>query len=83
MEKTEHILRHGLPVAIAFDLHGAEMPSRWRGYPVINADDFDIWPLRGEDHLDHDEPFIVGLRLRGSKRQLAIARQHGFAVSLP
>ena len=49
-------------VAIVFDLKPTqEMPSEWRGFPVVDADKSDRWML------DHDR-VIGGLRAKGSMR---------------
>ena len=67
-------LGHGHSVAVVFDAKKGELPSQWRGYPVIDGDVHDLWFLR------INGPTVVGLSLKGRRLEKAIARSTGFAV---
>tara|TARA_R100001224_G_scaffold9531_1_gene4959 strand:- start:473 stop:1423 length:951 start_codon:yes stop_codon:yes gene_type:complete len=68
-------LASGHSVAVVFDAKKGALPTRWRGYPVIDGDVHDLWFLR------LDGPTVVGLSLKGRRLEKAMARAKGFAVA--
>ncbi len=68
-------LANGHSVAVVFDAKKGALPTRWRGYPVIDGDVHDLWFLR------LDGPTVVGLSLKGRRLEKAMARAKGFAVA--
>ena len=68
-------LASGHSVAVVFDAKKGALPTRWRGYPVIDGDVHDLWFTR------LDGPTVVGLSLKGRRLEKAMARAKGFAVA--
>ena len=80
MAKTLEILSQGYGAAVVFAISSRSkepLPTTWKGYPVINGDQDDLWPTRKPE----SGPFIVGLKVKGTKAQVAQAIQKGFAVA--
>jgi hypothetical protein len=68
-------LRDGGNVAVVFDTpHGAPLPEKWHGFPVLDADTDDLRFLDPPGH-------VAGLRFKQSRnRAAAIARAGSFVV---
>jgi len=78
-EKTLDMLRAGHGAAVVFDIPARSkgpLPATWYGFPVIDGDTDDLWPLRAPEG-----PFVVGLRVKGTRQQIADARRIGFSVA--
>jgi hypothetical protein len=71
-------LKHGIDVAVVFNIKkGDNLPSSWRGFPVIDGDKHD---LRFLDKLEGKGPFVVGLRAKGKARGKGRGDETGFVV---
>ena len=77
---TIKMLNAGHGAAVVFDAIARKnepLPTTWHGFTVIDGDVDDLWftraPVNG--------PFVVGLRVKGDKKQVAQAITDGFAVA--
>ena len=78
-KKTLDMLRAGHGAAVVFDIPARSkgpLPTTWHGFPVIDGDIDDLWPLRAPKG-----PFVVGLRVKGTKEEIQQARAIGFSVA--
>jgi hypothetical protein len=72
-------LKHGVDVAVVFNVKkGEPLPSKWRGYPVIDGDKHDLRFLDKEE--GGEGPYIVGLRAKGRAR--GKGSDSGFVVNI-
>ena len=74
------VVNRGMGVAVVFAVSarsGGPLPATWQGAPVIDGDYDDTWFAR----KPASGPFVVGLRVKGSKAQMAQAVASGFAVA--
>ena len=68
------LIKSGLNVSVVFDTKkGESLPQSWKGYKVIDGDDSDL------RFLD-EKGTIVGLRAKGSKKDIAEGIEKGFIV---
>ena len=78
------MLSAGYGVAVVFDVFDvdartkAPLPKTWQGCPVIDGDLNDLWFLRAPK----TGAFVVGLRVKGTKKQQHTAVKMGFAVGV-
>ena len=76
---TLKMLREGHGVAVVFDVSARKkepLPKEWNGYLVIDGDVHDLWFLRAHPGC----AFVVGLRVKGSNKQIESCRESGFAT---
>ena len=75
------MLSAGYGVAVVFDVDArtkAPLPKTWQGVPVIDGDTNDLWFLRAPK----SGAFVVGLRVKGTKKQQQLSVKSGFAVAV-
>ena len=75
------MLSAGYGVAVVFDVDArtkAPLPKTWQGVPVIDGDTNDLWFLRAPK----TGAFVVGLRVKGTKKQKQNSVELGFAVAV-
>ena len=68
-------------MSVVFDVSARKkepLPKTWHGYPVIDGDVHDLWFLRAHPGC----AFVVGLRVKGSNKQIESCRESGFATEL-
>jgi hypothetical protein len=78
---TLKMLKEGYGVAVVFDVSARKkepLPKTWHGYQVIDGDVHDLWFLRAHPGC----AFVVGLRVKGSNKQIESCRESGFATEL-
>ena len=67
----------GSPVSVVFNrTKGQELPKQWRGYKVLDGDESD------DLMLDNNGAYVIGLRFKGSKKDMQQAIESGFAVEV-
>lgn len=72
-------LRRGHGVSVVANIgKGEPKPATWNGYPVIDGDIDDLWPVRAPK----SGPFVVMLYIKGTNAQKRQAIESGFAVEL-
>jgi hypothetical protein len=77
MDECVEALSIGSPVSVVFNRQkGQELPTEWNGYKVIDGDKAD------DLMLDNDGAYIIGLRFKGSKKDMQQAIESGFAVQV-
>jgi len=73
------MVKDGYGVSVVFDTpKGEALPATWEGAPVIDGDKHDLWFLQAPK----DGAFVVGLRVKGTKKQKKAAIASGFAVKV-
>jgi len=76
---TLKMLKDGYAVAVVFDVSARKkepLPRTWNGYPVIDGDINDLWFTRAYAKGG----YVVGLRVKGSNKQIESCRESGFAA---
>jgi len=76
---TMRMLEEGRGVAVVVDTTARSkgpLPDTWEGYPAIDGDIDDLWFARAPQ----EGPFVVLLRVKGDKQQVAHAIDTGFAA---
>lgn len=74
-----YALSQGYGVSVVANIgKGQPKPPTWKGYPVIDGDIDDLWPVRAPK----SGPFVVMLYVKGTKAQKRQAIESGFAVEL-
>ena len=73
------MLSAGKGVAVVANIgKGQPKPATWKGYPVIDGDIDDLWPVRAPK----SGGFVVMLYVKGTNAQKRQAIESGFAVEL-
>lgn len=76
---TMYALSQGYGVSVVANIgKGQPKPATWNGYPVIDGDIDDLWPVRAPK----SGGFVVMLYIKGTKTQKRQAIESGFAVEL-